>query len=93
MIRTIYTCDRCKAEQDTSNQLWHVGISLKYYNQTRTERSAHHEQLWCRQCCANVGIAFVPERQLSTTPAEPTLEDMIREIIRQEIPAAIAVDS
>lgn len=84
-----YICDYCGKSHDSNDQMWELSIFLR--NNSLAQRyigqggEFRHKQLWCRGCCANVGIAFEHEAEAPKLPTPPTLEDMLREIIRDEI--------
>jgi len=92
-VITIYKCDRCGAENPSSNQMWHVGVVVENVD-TRFRNTflnswldRSKDKIWCRKCCDElslIGGKIVPEDAPSPAP-EPTLEDKIREIIRDEI--------
>lgn len=92
MIVTTYTCDKCKHSQEhpqSPKQLWDIGIGIEtagcssYYS---TSPKLAHKQMWCRSCVIKAGL-FPPSRtdEEKTPTPPPTLEDMIREIAREEI--------
>ncbi len=87
-IKTHFICDKCKKDQDTDDQMWTVGIVV--HHEVRYLRQAPNincKQIWCRACIESVGglghLAVKPEKG-SPVPVPPTLEDNIREIIREE---------
>lgn len=86
MIKTTWTCDKCKKEQDTPEQMWEVGVTLKSADNrhyaTRTETKV--TQLWCRECCEVYPFIFPTDKEIPTATA-PTFEDFLREIFREEI--------
>ena len=84
MIVTTYTCDRCNHQQTTYDQMWEVKIDVQHLN-SHTRLSQQH-QLWCRKCLTEVGL-LIPARDPAKTepPPQPSFEDMLREIIREEI--------
>lgn len=88
MIETKYICDRCKKEQPTSNQFWVVGIMCNSYP-AYDENFTRSRAQWCRSCVNEVGLLYerplTKEAEKIVSPAFPTIEDMIREIIRSEI--------
>ena len=84
MKKTILTCDRCREVIDDSGDFWEVEAGLsRGYSKKETHRAE-----WCRRCCVEVG--FLPEPSnnpdmLKPQDPLPTLESLIREIIREEI--------
>jgi hypothetical protein len=91
VITTTYKCDRCGAEQTNPEQMWNVGISCKHADSSYGMMfdTPHHQELWCRKCCDELQIIGRPIVH-KDQPAAPmvTLEEMIREIMREEIEAA-----
>lgn len=90
MRKTILTCDRCEKEVE---KLIEVGAGERKhrYGSSYGTGTPYYEvyQLdaeWCLDCCIEMGIAQ-PCKEVKAQPIQPlpTLEDMIREIIREEI--------
>ena len=83
MITTTYTCDRCGHSQDNSVQMWRVEISIG-----SPLMNLKRDALWCRKCCVEMGL--ISSRPHATPPdppapdPAPTLEDLIRAIVREE---------
>lgn len=96
-IVTTYKCDRCGAEQDTPKQMWEVAIltqhleslNPKLSNQRHFRFLPRGTPIWCRKCIDAVGLldGWTPPTETPASP-EPTLEDKVREIMRDEIQAA-----
>lgn len=73
-----YTCDRCKAS-DTTNKIDinDVTVTVLYRNNAKMKAD------WCRKCLNEVGLnESIPE--VKRIEPAPTIEDIIREIVRQE---------
>lgn len=92
--RTIHICDRCKAEQvDNYDGLHTVTLSVKPLMRYSANSSSNdHSETWCRKCVDDVGLLrFVPfiEEEAKKEPPLPTLEEMIREIVRDEAQATV----
>ena len=92
MIVTTYTCDKCGHSQErpgSPKQLWDVGIGIEVVGSSRsysTSPPLFHAKIWCRDCVTKAGL-LLPSRtdeEKAPTPP-PTLEDMIRELIKEEI--------
>lgn len=88
--RTIYKCDRCGKEQDSPDQMWLVGfvVTSDLYRSTYRvfDPDFNHRREWCRACVEEFDL--VPRVQTKPLPVgEPqkTLEDLIREIVREEV--------
>jgi hypothetical protein len=85
MVVKTYICDRCKRKVE-ENGLQEVTVSVKeargsaYYNYNVLNRRAE----WCGDCCTETGMVLskmdiVPDKKY------PTLEEMIRDVIREEM--------
>lgn len=82
MRTTTYKCDRCGAESVDKNTLHKVKAGYGDYTSDVNGRQAE----WCKKCCVETGLAhqnLAPE--VKPLDPLPTLEDMIREIVREEI--------
>ncbi len=86
---TTYKCDVC-GKETTREDLETVGIgikkpgsysypSLNYYDAQQREKDM------CKECRKTFGIDSVEKKPNVPEPTYPTLEDMIREIVHQEI--------
>lgn len=95
-MRTITRhCDRCKKEIPPKDwgQIWRVSIHVvneelasRYNNNSGSDET----QEWCRDCVDAmrlIGRAWNPKKEGDTTP-EPTFDDRLRELMREEIEAA-----
>ena len=88
MKTTIYKCDRCGAE-DTSNaiRLERVGAFVGSYQIYQSSGKGLEQPLtkdWCKACRLEAGFRVHSEPEpVTETPV--TLEDLIRELIREEI--------
>lgn len=86
-IVTTYVCDRCKASQDTEDQMWHVAIQRAHYGSDRYHNvdKPYPPVLWCRPCCEATHV--LGPLILFANWVEPpaiTMEDLIRQIIKDE---------
>jgi len=90
MRKTILTCDRCKLKVD---ELIEVGAGrrsrsygLSYAGSGTTMEVVQLTAEWCFDCCIKMHITR-PHATSAAIPLEtpPTIEDMIREIIREEV--------
>lgn len=81
-----YTCDRCGAAQGTNHQMWGVSISFAHIG-IGGSPTRKLEQLWCRKCMESQALLTGPENPVEQKPPlpTPTLEDIIREMIRCEM--------
>lgn len=93
MITTIYTCDRCKKEVEKED-LEGVAFGLRYYRQYSQDYVVFPRHVpgrefdWCKSCRIETGLTPVDAKLPDAKPLnpQPTLEDLIRELIRQELP-------
>lgn len=93
MITTTFTCDRC-GEEKHNDQMTTVSIYIRdgagrpygpasFGDYEHPVKSAD----WCRDCLKELGIWPVPPKPKEGEP-EPyvaTMEDIIREIVREEL--------
>ena len=90
MIGTTYTCDRCNHEQTTFGKMWTVEIAVNEmgtWSKPSNSKGAL-SKLWCRRCVETFGLlqpAKDDTEHVITPP--PTLEDLIREIVQNEMEA------
>jgi hypothetical protein len=81
-------CDRCKKEVAAEDNLWEVAITCEplgiYQHRSQFHHKAKNQQSeWCDPCVKEMGVT----RPLYRSPEEVkplTIEDIIREIIREE---------
>ncbi len=89
MIVTTYTCDRCGHDQTKTEQMWDIGIVIGHHpSRADWSRTPNPCQLWCRTCVETLGLLPQGGGEKDAPPLPdppPTLEDMIREIARQEM--------
>jgi len=86
-IEMKYICDRCKASQDTAEQMWDVAITCEANNLYRGQYYAPTKQqqaMWCRKCVDAVGVMAPMILRAESQPVKSTIEDMIRAIVREE---------
>jgi hypothetical protein len=84
-ITTIIKCDRCGKQCDNGSMFTVNIIVYKGANSTyigHCEFSQDHAD-WCEECCVAMHIHPTPKEQ-TPTPV-PTLEDMVRQIVQEEI--------
>jgi hypothetical protein len=95
MKREILVCDRCGCEAETKEEkelqaLGKIclGFDVFYSSYSHPQVFAADKtwnREWCRKCRAELHILEDEIRKpTAETPAPPSLEDMIREIVRQE---------
>ena len=88
--RDIYKCDRCGAEQDSYEQMWRVSVFCSHLpvdpNRYTDQYAGRNAGDWCRKCVDEVDLLGVKLIRKDAKPDSAiTLEDMIREIIRNEV--------
>ena len=99
-IITKFVCDRCK-EEVQQGRLFNVSIVSKQSSRYTesvdvlrigngySEAHQHQSAVWCADCCATVFHVDVLQDRKKDLPGEPySLEDAIREIVREEIEGA-----
>jgi hypothetical protein len=99
MKREIFVCDRCgnSAEEPGAVRALDlheviIGTRRHWSGQGElpmptTALHASWDKQWCLECRKATGLAVVMEKDYKTPMAEvPSFEDMIREIVRQELP-------
>lgn len=96
--RQIRVCDRCQKTAETNEEVSALAVSsisvgrrIHYSSYQDSEVYPASEEWsgeWCAACCREVGVFEI--LALEQKPPEgqpvPTLEDMIRELVRQEMP-------
>ena len=80
-IITTWVCDRCKKTSKTNNEL--CGIYF-VFEQRSGYNKQHLNADWCEPCCIELGVIIKGTEQPAKQPP-PTLEDFLREIVREEI--------
>jgi hypothetical protein len=60
-------------------------IAIHYNDQPYGTGSTFHGKLWCKNCCDKFQLYWIPKDQPLDNIV--TLEDVVREIIREEINA------
>ena len=91
MITTTYTCDRCGNSQTERTQLWEIEVNIRALDGPRFSTISGFDTklkaLWCRKCTE--GYSFLHGSHAEPPVIEgPKLEDLLREIIREEIQEA-----
>ena len=92
--KTIYRCDRCGDVSMTEGilnlEIVAVGVKREHYNSYQPGYTLIDHQLrekeMCKKCREELGI-YDPEPKKAEDPirAFPSLEEMVREIVREEI--------
>ncbi|HEY1900741.1 MAG TPA: hypothetical protein VGG49_13215 [Steroidobacteraceae bacterium] len=86
-VTITYVCDKCGEVEMDSDQFWKVGVTIQNYRNHHHGSSQKHEQQWCRKCveAAHLLPPQQHKQQHIELPEPPTLEDLVREIAREEI--------
>lgn len=83
-IATIYKCDKCGNEQSTPEQFWKLGLTARCMSLGGSHATNDINCMYvCRPCLEALGI-YVRQPK-ADAPPPPTLEDIIREIVRNTI--------
>jgi hypothetical protein len=93
MKKEIYTCDRCKKDVEKSDLSYcAVGVvSPSYGSCGQQAYNFLNDQLYrkkdlCRTCLDELGIVLPEKEKKKPEPEKyPTLDELIREMIREEI--------
>ena len=88
MVVTTYTCDRCKESvsgEDTL-KLFRIFVGYGHYFDDARKRATGQVE-GCEKCRIETGLQGPDKNQPEIIPQEPTLtlEDLIREIVREEV--------
>ena len=81
---TIHKCDRCGTEQPDRKGLYAVGCQIGNYHGWE-DAYKHFSADWCKKCAIEVGFPPEPQPKQDAPVSSPTMEDMIRLIIQQEM--------
>ena len=88
-IKTLYVCEKCKKESEDMKEFGYVSLSVygwnDYYPKSFSDTAYGKTEHWCIPCLNSVGV-FLTYEERKKQESVPTLEDMIREIVREEIP-------
>jgi hypothetical protein len=80
---TTYTCDRCKKSSTVYIDLNLETVSIVF--RRWTSYSPLHTAEWCLACRNEVGIIALPQKEGDPVVIPATLEELVREIIKEEI--------
>jgi hypothetical protein len=88
----IYACEHkgCTfTSTNDSGPMWNVSVFVTHYGDTYNH--ARKTEMWCRECVERTGLlpaAVITPREAKEVKANPpTLEDIIRQMIQEEIEA------
>lgn len=87
MITTTYKCDRCGVEQPTHEQMWEIIFHFRPFDKRPYQAMQYMPAtaLWCRNCCELYPQMLKKKEETPTPAPPPTLEDLLREVIREEV--------
>ena len=88
-VRTvILKCDRCGATAENDKDfLKHVAVGVNWGGYGFQAADRKLEADWCRECLIKTGLCR-PQNEADekiAPPAPPTLEDLVRDIVREEL--------
>ena len=84
MITTVYKCDRCGKEQSVPEQMWNMEIHCRHLGSQGSCTDKVKGALWCRMCVESFGLLPTNPPAPPEQIPKPTVEELIREIIRDE---------
>ncbi len=98
MRREIWVCDRCQASAETKEEINELGLGDVVLG---FERVGHYgifpssvyapnqkwRKSWCRKCRTELGILEEKIKQCTPPEEVPSIESVIREIVREELSA------
>ncbi|MEE9597935.1 MAG: hypothetical protein V3V96_14270 [Acidiferrobacterales bacterium] len=87
MKTVTYKCDRCKKEiNHPKEQVWNVAVGLECEPKSPSLfYSSCPRAQWCRRCTEEFRLVVAPSVPVPPLPPPPTIEDLIREIVQQEV--------
>jgi len=92
-VITKYVCDRCDKERLGRHEngghppLFHIQVTCEPIDQHKGQYYIPTKWLqayWCAPCVEQVGVTRPTILRAESDPKSPTLEDLVREIVRQE---------
>lgn len=87
MIKTTYICDRCGSAQDKPEQMWEIVLRFREITLSLSAGSPIAKAVWCRKCC-EAFPHLLWDKSSPIPETAPTIEDLLREVVRAEIEAA-----
>ena len=82
-VKHIYICDKCGHEQSDTNQFWTVGVTANHATCPKEEFVDGKFMQVCRPCLESFGIHVRHKQKDETPPPIPTVEDLIRDLVRR----------
>ena len=86
--RNLYKCDRCGKEQDNRNFLLSIQLVAGKSTSPDYLSDYRHTADWCTDCAKEFGFTLTGSGEHIAKNQTPTLEDVIRAIMREEIGGA-----
>lgn len=87
----IHKCDKCNKEITKGDQMWQVGVTAQCYPLYGAGNAIDRKDFVtgkvmdvCRPCLESFGV-HVRREEPTVTIGTPSLEDLIREIVQQEV--------
>ena len=89
--KTVWTCDKCKNEfvmkgGGRPNQYWTIKVMVDHDGISKNYSYPHMTTEVCRPCLETFGIYVTKKPDEEDSPNLPSIEDAIREIVRQCLP-------
>lgn len=82
---TTWMCDRCKMNSNDVSDLNLEEVAICFGTYHATSYAPLHRAEWCRACRNEVGIIALSKKPADPAITPSTLEELVREIIREEI--------
>jgi hypothetical protein len=85
-VTTTYQCDRCETAETRPEGFIRAYIKTIDARSTFLHPRDHEvaQAIFCRRCSGDLGLK-IPRRDEPKPDPEPTLEDMIRAIVQEEV--------
>ena len=90
-MKTTYTCDLCKKEQDTYEQFWSLGISVDHFPRKTHNFSPNVHVEVCRACIERLGFLSLyetiveREKKREEGKEPPTTAEKLEEIVQEMV--------
>jgi hypothetical protein len=85
---TTYTCDKCGATSTDAAVIRLERVCIVFGQHHTTTQHEEHSADWCLRCRIYMGIThagYDTQNKIDPRPEPPTLEELVREIIKEEI--------
>lgn len=86
-IETKYVCDICGAESHEYNNYHEVNVTRKWLGSSFPQAVPQYRVLLCTQCTNRLHLTHPNKKdeEANQRPPAPSLEDLLRELIRDEL--------